>query len=296
MPLRSNDVRVRTIKAPVQVEGIGIHTGTVSRVTLLPHDGVNNGAFSAHKGIVFRSAQGEVIPATANAVVDTSRCTVLGKNGSKISTIEHLMSALAGLGINSLAVTVDGSELPIGDGSAMIWQEAIASVGVHDLPVTPFSTPYLPIIITGTNSAFVAAYPSDKLTITVAVTFDHPLIGTQVAHYDEMTNNYRTEIAPARTFGFIEEVEALRKAGLALGGSEENAVIVYPDRYSKPLRFDNELARHKLLDLMGDLALAGLPLSAMEVVAVKPSHRLNVEFAKALAANTFLGSVVPPAD
>ncbi|MBC8142825.1 MAG: UDP-3-O-acyl-N-acetylglucosamine deacetylase, partial [Armatimonadetes bacterium] len=96
---------------------------------------------------------------------------------------------------------------------------------------------------------------------------------------------YFDSIAPARTFGFIEEVEALRKAGLALGGSEENAVVVYPDRYSSPLRFPNELARHKLLDLMGDIALAGLPLPNMEVFAVKPSHRLNVEFARALVGS-----------
>ena len=134
------------------------------------------------------------------------------------------------------------------------------------------------------NGSFITAYPSDTHRLTVAAVFDHPLIGTQVARYEASQDDYAATVAPARTFGFIEEVEALRKAGLALGGSEENAVVVYSDHYSRPLRFDNEFAMHKLLDVLGDLALAGLPLPAMDIFAVKPSHRLNVEFARALAA------------
>ncbi len=255
-------------------------------MTLLPHDGFNNRVIRAdeHDGVSFRTAAGVTIPATTTSVVDTSRCTVLGKDGATISTVEHLMSALAGLRITHLTVEVDGSELPIGDGSASIWTDAIAQVGARYIHTYEAAVPILPLIVTGKNGAFIAAYPSDELTLTAAICFDHSLVGTQIARYDETADNYFADIAPARTFGFIEEVEALRKAGLALGGSEENALIVYPDHYSRPLRFPNELARHKLLDLMGDLALAGLPLPDMDVFAVKPSHRLNVEFARALVA------------
>ncbi len=270
----------RTLAAVVHVDGIGIHTGKSSRVTLSP---APLGA-----GIVFGTETGITIPAHVENVVDTSRCTVLGKDGATISTVEHLMSAFVGLDITDALVTVSGPELPIGEGDADIWMERIINgAGLSDSqPGSSSITLTDPIQVTGKNGSFITAYPSDKLLFTVAAIFDHPLVGTQVARFTARTDiygrGYQQEVARARTFGFIEEVEALRKAGLALGGSEENAVIVYPDRYSRPLRFPNELARHKLLDLLGDLALAGLPLPNMEVFAVKPSHRLNVEFAKAL--------------
>lgn len=259
------------------MEGIGIHTGTPSRVTLSP---APNGA-----GIVFRS-RGVEIPAHVDNVIDTSRCTVLGKNGVTVSTVEHLMSMLTVKASDSnlvdVYIDVEGSELPIGDGSSLLWTNALPYDYVSD---TRENTDLeSPLLVTGKQGSFISAYPSGYLKITVAAVFEHPLVGTQVARWDD-SDSYRNEIAPARTFGFIEEVEALRKAGLALGGSEENAVVVYPDRYSSPLRFPNELARHKLLDLMGDLALAGLPLPNMEVFAVKPSHRLNVEFARALVTS-----------
>lgn len=271
----------QTIAAPVSVEGIGIHTGTHSRVTLSP---APIGA-----GVVFRS-QGIEIPAHVDYVVDTSRCTILGKDGITISTVEHLMATLAGNNISDIFVDIDGKELPIGDGSAEIWQEAILSIATSPFTDEPGTTisGFEPIVVTGRNGAFISARSIDSdFRATVAITFDHALVGTQVAFYSQSTtkrdNSFSENIAPARTFGFIEEVEALRKAGLALGGSEENAVVVYPDRYSKPLHFENELARHKLLDLMGDLALSGVPLPNIEIFAVKPSHQLNVEFAKRIA-------------
>ena len=241
-------------------------------------------------GIVFRRDGVEIL-AHVNNVVDTSRCTVLGKNGVTVSTIEHLMSAFAAFRVTDAYVDVDGNELPIGDGSANLWVDTIHQSKIPwqyregdaiDIPSVPTT------VVTGSNGSFIAGYLSDRLVITVATVFEHKLVGTQVHRFKNI-GYYKEEIAPARTFGFIEEVEALRKAGLALGGSEENAVVVYPDRYSSPLRFPNELARHKLLDLMGDLALAGLPLPNMEIFAVKPSHRLNVEFARALVAQ-----IAPP--
>lgn len=265
--------------------GVGIHTGAESHVTLFPAD-------TPGQGVVFRvggkqnGSPRQEIPARAANVVETARCTVLGDGKSaSVSTVEHLLSALAGLGVTDCIAAVDGPELPIGDGSAAIWTDAIQSVGIVKLADAPAVSPLpAPVIVTGRGGAFIAAYPSDSLRLTVAAVFEqHPLVGTQVARFEAASgaDGYIRDVAPARTFGFIEEVEALRAAGLAQGGSLENAVVIYPDRYSAPLRFENELARHKLLDLIGDLSLAGpLPLlPPMDIVAVKPSHRLNTEFA-----------------
>lgn len=271
-----------TLLREVEVAGVGIHTGAPARVRLLPAP--------PGTGILFRVATAtgseQDIPARAANVVDTSRCTVLGNpvTGTTISTVEHLLSALAGLGVADLVVEVTGPELPIGDGSALIWVKALEEAGLQGYPQTPAPCLTKRVQVTGKGGAFVAAYPSDCLRLTVAVSFpDHSLVGTQVARY-EAGSGYEKEVAPARTFGFIEEVEALRRAGLALGGSLDNAVVVYPDRYSAPLRFEDELARHKLLDLLGDMMLCGArALPRMDIVAVRPSHRLNVTFAAALA-------------
>ena len=256
-------------------------TGVASHVTLHPA--------APGTGIVFRLPSDVPIPATADYVVDTRRCTVLGlPTGEKISTVEHLLSACVGLGVADLTVKVDGPEILIGDGSALTWVEALREGGFpsNDVPIQRQWGLSDPLTVTGADGAFIAAFPSGALRFTVAVSFPHPLIGTQVARFepDESGDGYGVEydgaIAGARTFGFIEEVEALLAAGLARGGTIDNAVVVYPDRFSTPLRFDDEFARHKLLDLMGDLALCGTTILPMaDIIAVKPSHRLNTEFA-----------------
>lgn len=265
-----------TVSGSVTVGGVGLHTGAPASVTLHPAP--------PRSGIIFRSGSTS-IPALAAQVTDTSRCTVLGANGASVSTVEHLLSACAGLGVRDLAIEVSGPELPIGDGSAALWVEALRSAGIE--PATEISARVLPepVVLTGKDGQFIAAYPSDALRVTVAISFPHPLVGTQVARFEPSRgDNYADQIAPARTFGFIEEVEALLKAGLARGGSFDNAVVVYPDHYSTPLRFENELARHKLLDVLGDLALAGFPNTlGADIIAVKPSHRLNAAFAARLA-------------
>lgn len=269
-------VPARTLARPVTIRGVGIHTGAEATVTLAPAE--RPGA-----GVVFVVGEQE-IPARASNVADTARCTVLGgPGGASVATVEHLLSALSGMGVTDCRVAVEGPEIPIGDGSAALWIEALAGAGIAPLgeQIAPL-TLQEPIVLAGANGAFIAAFPAESLRMTVAVSFAHALVGTQVARFDPARGqSYAAEIAPARTFGFIEEVEALRAAGLARGGTLENAVVVYPDRYSVPLRFPDELARHKLLDLIGDLALAGRPLVA-DVVAVRPSHRLNTDFARVL--------------
>ena len=272
----------RTLLASVTVPGIGIHSGEPVKATLVP-------AGEPGGGVVFRVGPGaQEIPARASNVTDTRRCTVLGSGGAGagVATVEHLLSALAGVGVTDCFVDVDGPELPIGDGSARLWVEAVGKAGVRDLagawtgaePIAPRE----PILVPGAGGAFITCFPSDSLRLTVVIAFEHPLVGTQAARWDPAGgDDYASEIAGARTFGFIEEVEALRAAGLARGGSLDNAVVVYPDRFSTPPRFANEMARHKLLDLLGDLSLAGRPVVA-DIVAHRPSHRLNTEFARLL--------------
>ncbi|GAB4452033.1 MAG: UDP-3-O-acyl-N-acetylglucosamine deacetylase [Armatimonadaceae bacterium] len=269
----------RTLEEPTVVIGTGIHTGEKARVTLHP---VPSGS-----GITFRS-QGETIPAHHACVVDTSRCTVLGKNGVTVSTVEHLLSACAGTGITDLLVEVQGPEMPIGDGSARIWLDAFAEAGIAQGDPTellfPTALSQTVTVADARREIFLAARPAPEFRLLTHIAFEHSLIQTQTWEWSASHGNYAGEIAPARTFGFIEEVEALQKAGLAKGGTLENAVVIYPDRYSSPLRFDNELVRHKALDLLGDLLLVGNGLLPnADIIAIKPGHRYNVMLAAEIA-------------
>ncbi len=250
--------------------GVGIHTGQPCSATLT--------ALPSGSGIIFETPNGQISARPEN-VIETVRCTVLGSGNARLSTVEHLLSACAGRGIRDLHVRVDGPELPILDGSALAWSNVLpqSELVVRTLPA--------PVIVTGKGGAFIACYPAETLTLTCAIAFDHPLVGTQVARWSA-GESYQTHISPARTFGFIEEVQKLLAAGLAKGGSLDNAVIVYPDRYEPVLRFDNELARHKLLDLLGDLYLNGF-LPKADIIAMKPSHGLNCQLASLLSRIDF---------
>ena len=251
------------------LSGIGIHTGQPCSATL--------SALPPGSGILFGTPEG-LIPARAENVVETLRCTMLGWGAARLSTVEHLLSACAGRGIRDLKVSVSGPELPILEGSAAGWAAVLpqGELALRELPQ--------PLIVTGRGGAFIACYPAEKLTVTCAIAFEHPLVGTQLARWDG--KDYAEQIGPARTFGFIEEVQKLLDAGLAKGGSLENAVIVHPNRYEPALRFDNELARHKLLDLLGDLLLAGF-LPKADIIAMKPSHGLNCQLASLLSRIDF---------
>jgi UDP-3-O-[3-hydroxymyristoyl] N-acetylglucosamine deacetylase len=263
-----------TLRQSATYTGVGIHTGATNTLTFHPA-APGTGIVVRHDGVTFSP--------TARSVVDTGRCTVIGAKNTRLATVEHLFSALHGLDItDTLIETSGGPEVPIGDGSASVWCELLLAADLlGDVPMpVPLNKP---IEVIGNNGAFIAAYPtaSSQSTFTVAMHYDHPLIHTQVARFETKNDNYFTQIAPARTFGLIEEVEQLQQMGLAKGGSLDNAIVVYPDRYSTPLRFENELARHKLLDFLGDLRLAGL-LPIADYVAVKPGHRLNNLFARKL--------------
>ncbi len=255
----------RTLKESAKVDGIGLHTGEKSVVWLRPAD--------AGTGILFRvsNAQGSAtIPALVPFVSETKRRVVLQKDGVAVQTVEHLLATCFGMGVTDLLVEVNGIELPIGDGSAKIWVDTFETAGIVDLdePVPSFVPRKVAI---EHDEVVVTVEPSGAFSAHYVFMTKHPLVGVQEANFDSRTGSFATEIAPARTFGFWEEVQPLWEQGLAKGGSLENAVVIFPDRYSVPLRFPNELARHKLLDLMGDFMLLGVRLQA-KVYARSSGH------------------------
>jgi len=262
----------RTLAERVTIRGTGLHSGDRCVVVLHPA--------AEDVGIVF-AGNGERIAGVAANVVGTARGTTLGRNGTRFSTVEHLMAALHGLGVDNSCVEVQGTEMPALDGSAMPYVDAIRGVGTVELPKQRrLLTLHEPVWITGDGS-FILAVPAKRLRITYVMRYDHPLIGTQTATFVITESNFRNHIAPARTFVMYEEIAGLVSQKLARGGSLSNAIVVWQDRLSSDLRFPDELARHKVLDLTGDLALLGGRLAA-EIVAVKSGHALNVEFVRRL--------------
>lgn len=271
--------RRQTLASPSAVlSGVGLHSGAGASVRLLPAP--------SGTGLVFRrQADGQEIPARASNVFDTSRCTRLKLGGFEVQTVEHILSALAGLGVDDALIDIDGLEIPAMDGSAAPFAEAILAAGFCEqseslAPITLTR----PVFVSERGSTIVAL-PSETLSLTVVLDYPRPAyLGTQAAVFDD-SGDYVSQIAPARTYGFLSEIEALRAAGLGLGASFENAVVLGETQYETPLRFSNELARHKILDLIGDLALAGCPVCA-EIIAVKPGHTLNVRLARLLAEHS----------
>ncbi|MDH7600877.1 MAG: UDP-3-O-acyl-N-acetylglucosamine deacetylase [Armatimonadota bacterium] len=262
--------RQQTLASAVTLRGRGLHGGDECAVTIHPAE--------PDTGIVFVGLS-ERIPAVVDNVVDTSRGTTLGVNGTRVRTVEHLMAALRGKGIDNAVVEVRGTETPALDGSALPYVEAIDSTGVvaQDRPRATLRLRE-PVVVRQ-NGSFIAAVPGIGLRITYVLNYDHPLIGAQVVTYKFSESDFGREIAPARTFVLYEEVAELLDNDLARGGSLENAIVIWRDRVSSRLRFPDELVRHKVMDLVGDLALIGCFLEA-EIVAVKSGHALNVEFAK----------------
>jgi UDP-3-O-[3-hydroxymyristoyl] N-acetylglucosamine deacetylase len=269
-------VEQQTLAQAFTLEGVGIHTGAAGRVTAHPAP--------ADTGRVFRSG-GRDIPARADHVADTSRCTTLGADGARVSTVEHLLSALHGLGVDNVIIEVVGPEIPILDGSALPWVEAIQAAGVaaQGVPARVFTLAE-PCEVAEGASRFQAA-PGDGLRVEVVTEFHEWPEGRASQAYasgPEGARRYVDQVAPARTFAFRREVEMLLAAGLAKGGSLDNALIISPpDTFSTPLRLPQEWCAHKLLDVIGDLALVDARLN-VHLTAIRPGHRLNVRLAGAL--------------
>jgi len=268
--------RQQTLAEPRELEGTGLHTGAPVRLRLVPAD--------VQTGIRFRRTDLEGHPeiaATVANVIDTDRGTTIGENGQKVHTVEHVLSALVAARIDNVIVELDGPEPPAGDGSARIFSEAIASAGAReqDAPAR-FIELADPISVADRDSSYTAS-PAPSYEVSVSIRFDHPVIGRQFASFEVEPGVYGSEVAPARTFGFLSEVDSLRERGLGRGGSAENAILLTDSGLHEEtrLRFPDEFARHKVLDVIGDLGLLGARLKA-HVVAQRPSHRGNVALAR----------------
>jgi UDP-3-O-[3-hydroxymyristoyl] N-acetylglucosamine deacetylase len=266
----------RTIAKEVEYEGIGLHTGTLTRVKLIPVFEVDE---SYPSGIVFL-CDGVAIPAHLTFVKSSQRCVVLSNGDVSVSTVEHLLAALYSFGISDVHILVRGQEIPIGNGDATHWVKLLMEAGTKELgQERKVITVREPIEVRDERSGAYARVVGDK-KLSVHYTFEHerPFIGVQSFFCDDLKAHFINDIAPARTFGFIEEVEELLERGLGKGGSLENCLIVFSDGYSAPLRFEDELVRHKVLDLIGDLALLGADLNA-RVEVYKGGHELHLQLA-----------------
>lgn len=260
-----------TVAQEFQLSGVGIHTGKPGRLTLRPAD--------IDRGRVFITDDGVEIPARVDRVVNCDRSTILGHNGARVSTPEHLLSALSAFGIDNVEIAIEGEEVPILDGSALPYWEALQKAG-RRAQEAPCRTIVLerPISVGGDDGPCVLALPATAPLYEYALYYPHPMLGCQVVSCSSL-NDYGKEVAPARTFALWEEVQALLERGMALGGSLDNALIVHQDHYSTPLRLEHEPGRHKLLDLIGDFALLDARLQA-KVMGVRAGHKWHVEAAR----------------
>jgi UDP-3-O-[3-hydroxymyristoyl] N-acetylglucosamine deacetylase/3-hydroxyacyl-[acyl-carrier-protein] dehydratase len=266
----------RTLARAARLEGVALHTGGRAVVTCLP-------APRGH-GVTFRRTDLGVpaVAARAHRVGATERRTELGDAGRSVSTVEHLLAATAALGVDDMAVEVDGPELPIADGSFEPWMALLRGAGLVEQDGEPVRyRVQAPFEFSAGGSSY-RVEPADAFRLTVVVEWDHPVIGRQEGSWTVDGDTFAREIAPARTFGFQREAEALRARGFALGGALDNVIVLSEDAVLGPaLRWPDEFVRHKAGDVIGDLALVGGRLAA-HVIAERPSHQGNVELARRL--------------
>ncbi len=267
----------KTLSAAVEFEGRGLHTGKPVKMRLSP-------APAGH-GIVFSRTDlaSHTLPARHDYLSGTRLSTTLCRNGIQIGTIEHLLASLSGLGIDNVRIELDGPEVPIMDGSALPFVEGILEVGLlrQDSPRS-FLTILKPVSVSEGDKRLVV-FPGNDLRITYAIDFPHPSIGYQERDLRLSSRTFTEEIAPARTFCLYKDVEAMRRQGLALGGDLSNAVVVGDDGIlTGSLRYRDEFVRHKMLDMLGDLALLGRPMRG-HLVAFKGGHGLHAALVQKLA-------------
>lgn len=296
-------VQQRTIKQPVSMSGIGLHTGSISTMTFKPAP--------ENYGIRFRRIDldgSPEVPADVDHVVDISRGTTIELGKARVHTVEHVMAALAGLQIDNVLIELDANEPPVGDGSAKPYVDCLVSAG-FEIQNAPKDYLIIDQTVTYHNEekkVDIVALPTDDFRITVMVDYNNPALGSQHTGLFSLEKEFTTDFAPCRTFCFLHEVEVLHSQGLIKGGNLDNAIVIV-DRdlneseikritgklgiggavilgssgvvNNRPLHFPNEPARHKLLDVLGDLALIGVPLKA-QILAARPGHASNIEFAR----------------
>lgn len=260
-----------TLREPLRFEGVGLHTGCMAAMEVRPAQ--------PGTGYVFICGNTR-IPATAEFANESPLATVIAHEGTSISTIEHVLSALLAMGVSDAEIAIEGEEIPILDGSAKVYADAIARTGlVTSTQSRPVFAPSEPFEVRNGEKA-VVVLPADAFRVRFVGEYDAP-IGTHYFDAVVTPERYRTEIAPARTFAFLRDVEAMRARGLARGGSLDNALVYDEEGPMQPLQWPNEVVRHKALDLIGDLALLGA-YPQCEVIAIKSGHALHTRLTREL--------------
>ena len=274
-------MREQTIAGPIEFNGVGLHTGERATVRILPAP--------AGKGIIFRRVDLENFELRADvaSVARVAYATTLMSHGVWISTVEHLLSALYGIGIDNAYVELDNFEVPILDGSALPYTEAIARVGIVKQKRPRLYLRIVKEFVLKDGDKTLGIYPSQTFSIQYDINFPHPLIGKQKLEVELIGTNYADFVAPARTFGFYSDVEKLQANGLIRGGSLENAIVLTPTGMlnETALRFPDEFVRHKMLDLLGDFALIGQPVLG-RLAGDRAGHALHTRFVAELLEST----------
>ncbi|MEL6440106.1 MAG: UDP-3-O-acyl-N-acetylglucosamine deacetylase [Cyanobacteria bacterium J06621_8] len=264
-----------TLKQGFELSGVGLHLGKESTVKVMPAN-PGSGRYFVRLDLPHKPQ----IPAQIGAIGQTTLSTELQAEKARVRTVEHLLAALICCGIDDARIEIDGVEIPLLDGSALDWCQAIAEAETvaYDQPSEPSITPNEAVWIREQDS-FVAAVPAASTRFTCGIDFPYQAIGNQWYSWQPDSESFVEEIAPARTFGFADQIEQLRQAGLIQGGNLSNALVCSHQGWlNPPLRFTNEPARHKLLDLVGDLSLLG-QLPTAHIIAYKASHKLHTQLA-----------------
>jgi UDP-3-O-[3-hydroxymyristoyl] N-acetylglucosamine deacetylase len=271
-----------TVAAEIKQTGVGLHSGANTHVRILPAE-----AKSGRYFVRVDLPEQPVIPARVAAVSQTVLSTQLGDGEACVRTVEHLLASLAAMGVDNARIEIDGSEVPLMDGSAKVWTQSIAQVGLVAQGVTGEEQAQItePIWVRQ-DDAFVCALPAAETRFTYGIDFDLSAIGNQWHSWSpsletqQAYDSFAEEIAPARTFGLLHQIEHLQRSGLIKGGSLENALVCGPQGWlNPPLRYANEPVRHKILDLVGDLSLLGT-FPRAHFLAYKASHNLHVQLAQ----------------
>jgi len=266
-----------TISAPFEMKGVGLHSGDLVRATLCPAP--------VDSGVRFE-VDGVEIPATVSHVVDTQLATTLGRAGARVRTVEHLLSAVYGLGIDNLRINVEGAEIPVLDGCGSRWSESLRASGIRSQGVPARTLRILRSVEVQHGDRTARLEPDSGFSMDVMIDFDHPSVGQQRLGVRMAPGVFDAELAWARTFGFERLVPAMKRMGLVRGGSLENALVFGEDGPLNEggVRAPDEPVRHKALDAMGDLALLGHPLEG-RLVAERPGHGLIVALVQAVLSS-----------
>ena len=267
--------RQKTLKSSIEKRGVGLHSGVEVRLKLKPGE--------VGEGIIFvrTDLQGQPqIHATATNVTSTMRATTIEENGVKVFTIEHLMSALNACDIDNCQIELDAEEPPVLGGNSIDFFEMIQSVGIVEQDENRREIRLEKVYRADSDDGkkFIIALPYDGFRVSFTSINPHPLIGIQYGDFEITPDVYKNEIAPARTIAYEKEVEALHKMGLGLGGTIENVIVYNDEGWLNPLKYPDELVRHKILDVIGDMRLAGI--FNCHIIAVASGHALNTKLAK----------------